>query len=158
MHISPIRKLTKKDLLVLTKKYGTQSEILNELGLRAAGRNFKSLRVKLLKYNLYTSFRIKTNKKRVQRMHALHKIPLNKKLVRNSTYDNRGNLKRELIKKKLLKNKCAICGMPPIWNNKKLVLILDHINGIHNDHRLKNLRLLCPNCNSQTDTFCGRNK
>jgi predicted amidophosphoribosyltransferase len=36
-------------------------------------------------------------------------------------------------------------------------LVLDHINGIDNDHRLKNLRLLCPNCNSQTRTFAGKN-
>ena len=45
----------------------------------------------------------------------------------------------------------------PEWNNKELILILDHINGINNDHRKENLRLLCPNCNSQTKTFAGRN-
>lgn len=33
---------------------------------------------------------------------------------------------------------------------------MDHINGIHNDHRIENLRLLCPNCHSQTKTFAGR--
>ena len=36
-------------------------------------------------------------------------------------------------------------------------MVLDHINGINNDHRLENLRMLCPNCNSQQDTFAGRN-
>jgi 5-methylcytosine-specific restriction endonuclease McrA len=37
------------------------------------------------------------------------------------------------------------------------VLVLDHVNGAKHDWRLENLRLLCPNCNSQTPTFCGRN-
>jgi 5-methylcytosine-specific restriction endonuclease McrA len=36
-------------------------------------------------------------------------------------------------------------------------MVLDHINGIPNDNRIENLRFLCPNCNSQTDTFAGRN-
>lgn len=50
-----------------------------------------------------------------------------------------------------------MCGLGNNWNGKPLVLILDHINGIYNDNRIENLRLLCPNCNSQTDTFAGRN-
>lgn len=52
--------------------------------------------------------------------------------------------------------RCSICGNTGEWNSKKLVLQLDHINGIHNDNRIENLRLLCPNCHSQTDTFCGK--
>jgi hypothetical protein len=48
--------------------------------------------------------------------------------------------------------------LEPVWLGKPLVLILDHINGKHNDHRLVNLRLLCPNCNSQQPTFAGKNK
>jgi Zn finger protein HypA/HybF involved in hydrogenase expression len=51
--------------------------------------------------------------------------------------------------------KCSICGIID-WNNKELVLQLDHINGTHTDNRLENLRLLCPNCHAQTDTFCGK--
>lgn len=42
------------------------------------------------------------------------------------------------------------------WHDKVLNLQLDHVNGINNDNRIKNLRLLCPNCHSQTDTFAGR--
>jgi hypothetical protein len=44
------------------------------------------------------------------------------------------------------------------WKDKPLSLHLDHINGCRTDNRLNNLRLLCPNCHSQTDTYCGRNK
>jgi hypothetical protein len=52
---------------------------------------------------------------------------------------------------------CAWCGVSE-WRGRKLVLHLDHINGIHNDNRLENLRLLCPNCHSQTDTYSNRRR
>ena len=53
---------------------------------------------------------------------------------------------------------CAICGQEPFWNGKEMSLILDHINGINNDHRLENLRWVCPNCNIQLETSNGKNK
>ena len=52
---------------------------------------------------------------------------------------------------------CQTCGVSE-WMGASLVLQLDHINGINNDNRRENLRWLCPNCHSQTSTFCGRNK
>lgn len=52
---------------------------------------------------------------------------------------------------------CSICGQLPFWNGKKLTLILDHINGINNDDRLKNLRWVCPNCNQQLETTGSKN-
>ena len=45
-----------------------------------------------------------------------------------------------------------------VWNGKPLPLILDHVNGVSTDNRPKNLRLLCPNCESQLPTRGGRNK
>lgn len=52
---------------------------------------------------------------------------------------------------------CSVCGISD-WLGQKLTLQLDHINGIRNDDRFENLRLLCPNCHSQTETFAGKNK
>ncbi len=45
-----------------------------------------------------------------------------------------------------------------MWKDEEIVLQLEHINGVHNDNRLENLTLLCPNCHSQTSTYAGRNK
>ncbi len=49
---------------------------------------------------------------------------------------------------------CTLCGQGPEWNGKVLVLQLDHENGDCTDNRLENLRFMCPNCHSQTETFC----
>lgn len=81
---------------------------------------------------------------------------LSEVLVKNSTY-SRNSLKRRIIKDNLLKYKCHLCSLEPVWRNKTLSLRLDHINGIPNDNRLCNLRFLCPNCDSQTKFFSKRN-
>ena len=64
---------------------------------------------------------------------------------------------RKYYKQKFPQYNCSICNLPTIWNNKKLVLILDHINGNNHDNRIENLRWVCPNCNSQLDTTNARN-
>ncbi len=67
------------------------------------------------------------------------------------------NIKVKLIKEKLLDYKCYRCGINS-WNNESLSLHLEHINGDHFDNRLENLTLLCPNCHSQTKTYCRKKK
>ena len=54
--------------------------------------------------------------------------------------------------------KCSECNIKGIYNKKPIVLECDHIDGDHTNQSPKNLRLLCPNCHSQTETFKGRNK
>lgn len=74
---------------------------------------------------------------------------------KHPTY-NCGQLKKRILEAGLLKFECAVCSLTE-WNGTEAPLQLDHINGVRTDHRLVNLRLLCPNCHAQTDTFCGRN-
>lgn len=66
----------------------------------------------------------------------------------------RAYIKRLILSKKYKEYKCAECGITS-WRDKDLVLHLDHINGKNNDNRLENLRFLCPNCHSQTSTYCN---
>ena len=51
--------------------------------------------------------------------------------------------------------KCKHCGITE-HNGQPILMDIDHINGDHHDGRLSNLRFLCPNCHSQTDTFKNR--
>lgn len=67
-----------------------------------------------------------------------------------------GCLKRKLIKAGLKKNECEECGLSE-WRGKPLTIQLDHIDGERHNHRWENLKMLCPNCHSQTETYCGRN-
>jgi 5-methylcytosine-specific restriction endonuclease McrA len=69
---------------------------------------------------------------------------------------NRKHIKARLVRAGLLGTTCQSCGLAS-WQGEPLNLHLDHINGIKHDNRLENLRMLCPNCHSQTPTYGGRN-
>ncbi len=58
---------------------------------------------------------------------------------------------------KWLPNECEKCGNTGEWQGQKLKLQVDHKNGDGRDHRLENLRFLCPNCHCQTETWGGGN-
>jgi predicted RNA-binding Zn-ribbon protein involved in translation (DUF1610 family) len=84
-------------------------------------------------------------------------IPLDEILEGLHPYYQTLKLKKRIIREKILEYKCDSCGISE-WEDKPITLQLDHINGDSSDHTKSNLRLLCPNCHSQTDTWCGRNK
>ena len=83
------------------------------------------------------------------------RVPLSDVLTENSTY-NRSSLKRRLFGEGLKAAKCELCGQGETWRGRRMALILDHINGVCDDNRLENLRIVCPNCAATLDTHCGR--
>ena len=83
-------------------------------------------------------------------------IPLNEILEGKHPQYQTFKLKNRLINEGLKTNSCEECGITR-WNDKPLMCELDHINGNSYDHRLENLRMLCPNCHSQTHTFRAKN-
>ena len=131
-------------------------ESLIKMGLRAAGGNYKILKKYINLYGLSISH-FESPEEVSKRNLFKDKIPLDEVLIENSTY-SRTSLKIRLYDDKILERECSLCGQDENWNGMKISLILDHINGIYNDNRLENLRMVCPNCNAGLETHCGKNK
>lgn len=86
------------------------------------------------------------------------KLPIEELLKNEKFHSSNSTIKKRVLEENLLENKCQICGLNSVWNGRPIILIMDHINGNSQDNRLENLRMLCPNCNSQTETFCKGHK
>lgn len=132
------------------------TEILKKLNLRCAGGNYKTINNYIIKYKLNIDH-FETPSEKAKRVLNKNDLSIDKILCINSTV-NRTTVKKYIFKYNLLPNICSLCKQDENWNNKKMTLILDHINGIYNDNRLINLRIVCPNCNATLDTHCGKNK
>lgn len=132
--------------------------LLQRLEVNTQGSNYTTARKRIHALDLDTSHWSGSGHLKGKHHNWATRIPLEKLLVEHSTY-GRGHLKRRLIQEGILPNRCSNpeCRVDATWLGKPLALVLDHLNGVGDDHRLENLRLLCPNCNSQTETFCGRN-
>ncbi len=126
------------------------TEVLESLGIPRQGNNSTTLRNILDRNNIdYSHF---TGRARTYN---------NPKATNIQDYlDNKikiasDKLKKKLIKEGLKENKCEICGLTE-WREKPIICQLHHIDGNHNNNSLDNLQILCPNCHSQTDNYCGQ--
>lgn len=150
--------MEKEILENIIKTSDSLSDTLRKLGIRAAGGNFKTLRKYIELYGINISH-FKPEKNRIEKLKKYlegKKKSLSEILTENSTY-NRGHLKKRLYDEGIKTRHCELCGQDEMWKGKKMSLILDHINGIWNDNRIENLRIICPNCNATLDTHCGKN-
>lgn len=144
----------KSNLEKIVSESKTLSECLDKLGLRKAGGNYNHIKKYIKIYDLST-LHFEKNYNRICEYSKNRKIPLDRILVENSTY-SRCDLKKRLYQEEILLPICSLCGQDENWKGVKISLIIDHINGVFNDNRIENLRIVCPNCNAGLDTFCGR--
>jgi hypothetical protein len=138
------RSVSNAELQLVVPRVRSMSSLLRALGLRISGGASRCCRRRIGDLGLDTSHWDANRPSR-------RKIPLADLLVVGTRYG--GYLKDRLIRAGMLRDSCALCGIS-VWTGKSLVLHLDHINGVPTDNRLENLRVLCPNCHSLTDTYC----
>lgn len=140
---SLIDKYTKEELEQIVTNSKSISEVILKLGYSTkSGGNSKTVKDRLKKYNISIEH--------FSRNGGI-KRTIDNIFCKNSTA-SQSTVRRWYEKGSYTDYKCSICGQNPEWQGKELTLILDHKNGINNDHRLENLRWVCPNCNQQLET------
>lgn len=137
---------TKEELEQIVKESHSYRDVIKKVGYTTvSGGNTKTVRSRIEKYGIDTSHFSNNG--------AMTRTEENV-FCKDSTATQK--VLRDWFKKgEYVPYQCDYCGISE-WQGKKLVLQLDHINGDNHDNRLENLHWLCPNCHSQTDTFCGK--
>jgi len=132
-------------------------EALGLLELKPAGGNYKTFKHYCTQLSVDTSHFVDgvRDGTRGRKFPDRH-ISSTHHLVEGSTIQS-FRLKKYLFREQLLAKHCSNCNLEE-WLGKPIPLELDHINGISNDNRIENLRVLCPNCHSLTPTYRGKNK
>jgi hypothetical protein len=145
---------TRDEAAAAVRRSKSLSQALRELGLRPAGGNHRTFRRHLVEWGISTEhFDPAACQARAGRGRA---VSLESILVEHSTFA-RGHLKERLYAAGVKSPRCELCGQGPRWCGREMALVLDHINGIADDNRIENLRIVCPNCAATLDTHCGRN-
>lgn len=130
--------------------------IMRYFQMCTAGSSFKILKRRIQELSIDASHI--TNVKPHERLikHQNKPISLTDILTKNTRCQS-SRLKIRLVKCGLLKDQCEMCGLLPIWNGMPITLQLDHRNGDHEDNRIENLRVICPNCHTQTSNYGSKN-
>lgn len=142
-----IDNFTEEELRQIVSESKSYREVVIKLGYSTpGGNNYKTLKERLEKYQIDTTHF--STKDSIKAIRTREDVFCDNSVVTQAVL-------RRWFKKENIPYKCDFCGISE-WQNQPLTLQLDHKNGKNNDNRLENLHWLCPNCHSQTDTFCGK--
>jgi 5-methylcytosine-specific restriction endonuclease McrA len=153
---SKIRTVNIKDLQNIFDESSSKDEVFKTLGI---SQNTYSARAELRNRVQKDSIKLDKFIRNAcvrRKLHDYSSKPTETILIEDSK-TARNVVRNRILKEKLIEYACSLCGYIGKEDNNDVTLHLDHVNGINNDHRLENLRFLCPACHSQTETFTGRN-
>jgi hypothetical protein len=145
-------KYTFEVLAPVVRSSTSYHEVLRSLGLKITGGSQGNIKRLVLKYQIDTSHFVGQHSRKGQRPHnRLHWTGI---LVRSDMdYRQSPRLLRRALLESGVPEQCHICGIGPVWCGRHLRLQVDHKDGDFQNNLQENLRFLCPNCHSQTDTF-----
>lgn len=151
-----IRKYTDDAFCQAVRGSTSIRQVLMRLGLKGAGGNYWLAKKRIKDLGLSVSHFLGQGYLKGKNHTWAKKIPLSAILIKDSPYRNTNKLRKRLFNEGLFEKKCQGCGNKE-WQGVPIPLELEHINGISNDHRKENLRILCPNCHALTPTYRGKN-
>ncbi len=159
-----IANVSREELVALTERSTSIAQMLAILGLGLEGRAHHDLTRRLRDLSIDSSHfagrgwargKTRDTDAALDRGAQLRAFPDDEVFIERSLITRRGLLSRLL--RLGWRYECKHCGIAA-WRGRQLILHIDHINGKHYDNRLDNLRMLCPNCHSQTPTFGNRRR
>lgn len=144
------------ELMMLVPICSSLSEICRRLRRAHTGANTRIIKDAIERLGLDTSHFLNGGQKTAVNRAIRDDRGSRFRVYSKDEYINFEYIKRDFLKKVPLR--CSRCGLGDLWLGDKLVLQIDHVNGNNQDNQEENLRLLCPNCHSQTETYGSKNK
>ncbi len=148
-------KVNESDFRKFVNESFTYADVCRKLGWKPQGGNYRIVKKYIKELNLDTTHFTSQATNICNRLNKDNEKDVEEYLT-NDSYVKTDRLKWKLFSSGLKQYKCEKCGCTH-WNDGQISLQLHHINGNNVDNRLENLQILCPNCYSQTDNFCGAN-
>lgn len=150
-------KYTEEQIKTAVKENLSIAGVCRQLGLKAAGGNYKTFHAKIKEYNIDTTH-FTGQVWNIGERYTPIKLaqPIEEILVKYSTFST-SKLNKRLLKEGVKEYRCECCNNVE-WMGEPIPLELHHIDGINTNHRIENLQMLCPNCHAFTDNYRGKGK
>ncbi|MFJ4980535.1 HNH endonuclease [Streptomyces coeruleorubidus] len=153
-------KWTKEILQAAVSASANTNDVLRHLGLELVGGHHAHISRRIKAYGIDTSHFVPVV--RTERMRHNQRRRTAEEILVEDTSTHAGRVPSARLKRAMrelgIEERCALCGLEAVWLGETLPLEVDHIDGDWRNNRVENVRFLCPNCHSTTDSYRGRGK